>query len=114
VGSKCRQSSKSRTSSSFLIDVEGPRVVLLGELNNFGLGDKIRAGLAAVANFDVFKMPAGHRSILRADSGATLALVPLNITTSPSGTFRTWPVWQTMSAHGGKADLTDAGVDFRK
>jgi hypothetical protein len=43
---------------------KGPRVVLLGELNNFDLGDKIRAGLAAVANFDVFKIPAGHRSIL--------------------------------------------------
>jgi hypothetical protein len=44
----------------------GPRIILLRELNYLGLRDKIGTGLAAVTNFDVFKISAGHRSILYA------------------------------------------------
>jgi hypothetical protein len=47
-------------------DMEGPRIILLGELNDLGLRDKIGASLAAVTDFDVFKISAGHRSILHA------------------------------------------------
>jgi hypothetical protein len=44
--------------------VEGPWVILLSEQNDFVLGDKIGASLAPIANFGVFKIQAGHRSIL--------------------------------------------------
>ena len=36
-------------------------VVLLGELNDFSLGDKIGTSLAAIADFKIFKISAGHR-----------------------------------------------------
>jgi hypothetical protein len=36
--------------------VAGHRIVLLGELNDFVLGDEIGASLTASADFDVFKI----------------------------------------------------------
>src|SRR6516164_363662 len=42
--------------------MEWPRVIPLGELNDFVLRDKIGPSLAAVTNFKLFKISAGHRS----------------------------------------------------
>jgi hypothetical protein len=44
--------------------MERPGVVPLGKFNDFGLGNKIGASLAAVADFKIFKISAGNRSIL--------------------------------------------------
>jgi hypothetical protein len=40
--------------------MKGPGVKLLGELNDFGLGNEIAHYLAATTNFKIFKISAGH------------------------------------------------------
>jgi len=49
---------------SLFIDMEGPRVELFCDLNDFGLGDEIGTRLAAIPNFKIFKVSAANRSIL--------------------------------------------------
>src|SRR5262245_33312299 len=53
---------------SLLIDVNGHRVILLRELDDFFLRDQIRTSLADRTSFDVFKIPDGHGIILRGRS----------------------------------------------
>ena len=77
------QASKDGTSGSFLIDVERPGVVLLGELNDFGLGDKVGPSLAANTNFKIFKISAGQRGnptshgLIEIDSHRIAEAIPL-------------------------------------
>jgi hypothetical protein len=44
--------------------MEGPRVKLLRDLNDFVLRDRIGSGLLNVTDFDVLEISAGHQSIL--------------------------------------------------
>jgi len=54
-------------------------------------------------------MAPGQRTGI-ATMDADLARCSANVS---SCTFRTWPLWPTMAAHGGKADLTVSSGDVR-